>query len=111
METIKHCTPITGGIYSSVYTSRVSILIERKYGIYFFMQLDSEYSRSDCIKNIQGLIDHNACYFCYKNIASCNYDRNFSGYLGYVPNLMLDTLQAKLHERKWYKEIEKKYGK
>lgn len=111
METIKHVTPIIGGIYSSECTSKVSILIERKYGIYFLMHLDSKYSRSDCINDVQKLIDNNTCYFCYKNITSCNYDRNFSGYLGYVPNLMLDILQAKLHERKWYKEIEKKYRK
>lgn len=109
MEIIKHETPIIGGIYSSECTSKV--LIEMKYGIYFFMNLDYKYSRSDCIKNAQKAIDNNTCYFFYINIASCNYDRTFSGYLGNVPDDMLNTLQAKLHERKWYKEIEKKHRK
>lgn len=109
MGTIKHGTPIIGGIYSSECTSKV--LIEIKYGIYFFMNLDYKYSRLDCIKNAQEFINRNACYFFYKSIASCNYDQNFSGYLGYVPDGMLNTLQAKLHERKWYKEIEKKHRK
>lgn len=109
METIKHVTPIIGGIYSSGCTTKV--LIEMKYGIYFFINLNYKNSRSDCIKSAQKFINRNACYFFYRNITSCNYDRIFSGYLGYVPDDMLDILQSKLHERKWYKEIEKKYRK
>ena len=64
METIKHVTPIIGGIYSSGCTSKV--LIEMKYGIYFFINLDYKHSRSDCVKNAQKLIDNNTCYFFTK---------------------------------------------